>query len=223
MTDHRKFLLDSDYSMDKIVYMTSGSVSVPNTTSEFPGITIAHGLPFKPLAILQWSNTSDFAITNEFRDADYVSTINTTLAGQYYAVHANATNILIDKYNLSGATKTLYYRVFCFQPSDASETSVVPATENQGSNFVLNTDYNYMKLFHAGILTSVSPTFSHNLGYVPRVQIWEQTGTTTSRNISGQEISIAAQSTGVHITDTQIVWLNPTTYDKIHFRCYLDE
>lgn len=223
MTDHRKFLLDSDYPMDKIIYMTSGSVSVPNTTSAFPGITIPHGLPFTPLAILQWSNTSDFAITNEYRDADYVSTVFTTFAGQYYSVYANATNIYIDKYNLSGATKTLYYRVFCFQPSDASETSVVPSTENQGSKFILNTDYNYMKLFYAGILTTVANTYTHNLGYVPRVQIWEQTGTTTSRNILGQEISIAAQSSGVHITDTQIVWLNPSTYDKIYYRIYVDE
>lgn len=224
--DPRNFLLNTDYPLDKVVYITSGSATVANATVDLDlstAIRIAHGLPFRPLPILLWSNTSDFAITNEQRDADYLADAFGAGAGQYYLVHADATNIYIKRYNQSGGSKTLYYRIFCFLPSDADEDSVAPSTQVSGSDFVLNTDYNYMKLFHDGILTTTGNTYTHNLGYVPRVQVWEETAdTTVSRLVLAQDISGGVGNTGVYITDTQLVWVNPGTYSGIHYRIYCD-
>ena len=228
MTDARNFLLNTDTPLDKIIYIITGSIDVPNLTGDSIPITlVAHNLPFTPLPILQWSNTADFEITNELRDSDYIANSFTTGAGQYYSISADTTDILIQRYNFSGSTKTVYYRVFSFMPSDASEDSGVPFTANIGNNFVLNTDDNYMKLFNDGILTDEVP-FDHNLGYIPRVQLWEQTGTNIGRLVGAQDISgdptgSLGATSGVHITTTQLIWLNPNTYDKIHFRIYYDE
>lgn len=218
------FLITSDYPLDKIIYITSGSTSVPNSTLDAtPGITITHSLPFTPLPIMQWSNTSDFAITNELRDADYLANYFSTGAGQSYNCTANSSTIGITRYNLSGSTKTLYYRIFCFMPSDADADSEVPATASSGSNFILSTNYNYLKLVKDGILTDGGvESYAHNLGYVPRVQAWEETSGTVSRLIAAQDISGDVGTTGLHITDTELIWLNPSTYDKIHYRIYGD-
>lgn len=224
MTNLNNFLLNSDYPLDKVIYISTGSSSVPDSTSDT--ISFAHDLPFTPLSVLIWSNTSDFTISNEFRDAEYISNSFTTGAGQYYSCSADATNIIINRYNFSGSAKTLYYRIFCFQPSDASIDSVVPSTEVLGDNFIQNTDYNYMKLAYSGILIrGVNDTFSHDFGYVPRVRVWEQTGTMISSLIAAQEINTdptgsLGETSGVYIGDNDLVWLNPNTYDKIHYRIY---
>jgi hypothetical protein len=229
MTDARNFLLNTDYPLDKIIYITSGSATVANTTNDgVPGITITHNLPFTPLPILLWSNTSDFAICYENSDESYTTNSFVSGAGQFYSVSANSTTIGITRYNLSGSSKTLYYRIFCFQPSNASIESVVPATNSSGSEFILNTDYNYMKLVNAGVLTSASRTYSHGLSFTPRVQLWGSASGTVSRLVGAQLIQSdptgsAGGTSGVFIDSTKIEWLNPNTFDTIHYRIYGDE
>jgi hypothetical protein len=110
---------------------------VANTTNDgSPGIITAHSLPFTPLLILQWSNTSDFTVTNELQDAEYVGNTFTTGAGQSYLISSDATNANITRYNFSGSSQTLYYRMFGFMPSDANADSEVPSTSNLGSPFI---------------------------------------------------------------------------------------
>jgi hypothetical protein len=224
MTDPRNFLLNTDYPLDKIVYMTSGSISVPNGTSDItPGVTIPHNLPFIPLAIMLWSNTSDFEVCNESMDLAYATSyFPGPAAGQIYDISADATNLSILRLNSSGSAKTVYYRIFCFAPSNADIDSVVTATQSVGSNFIINTDYNYMKLVANGILTPTSTTYTHNLGYVPRVQIWaEFTDGTIERQIEFQDVQGSTAATGgVKVTTTTLEALNYTP--KIHYRIYAD-
>lgn len=222
MTNPRNFLLNTDYPLDKVVYITTGSIVVPNGTNSTLTL-VAHSLPFTPLPMLQWSNTADFTITNEFRDSQYNSNSFTTGVGQYYNVTANGTNIYIDRYNFSGSSQTVYYRISCFAPSNASVDSLVPFTSTSGSEFILNTDNNYMKLGFSGILTTVANTFTHNIGYAPRAFIWGNSGGFLTRLVSAQELGGGAGTAGVHITPTQLVWLSPSTYTEIHYRIYYDE
>lgn len=227
--DPRNFLLNTDYPMDKIIFVTSGSAVVPNNTMDgSPEITISHNLPFTPLPILIWSNTADFSICFENRDNEFVSNSFVTGAGQFYSIESDSTNIGIRRYNLSGSSKTLYYRVFCFQPSDADIDSEVPATNTGTGSFVLNTDYNYMKLIKSGILTSSTKIYSHNLSFVPRVQIWAKASGFVFRDIQTSLVESDPTgsgliTSGVFIDNTKIEWLNPNTFDEIHYRIYGDE
>lgn len=220
MVDARNFTLNTDYAMDKIVFLYENHQSVANNTYS-GNILIPHGLLFRPLVKMQWSNTPDFAVTNEHGDDSYYTNIFGTQAGQEYSASSTDTNILISLYNTSGSNKVLYYRVYCFVPSDVSNTVVASATANIGDIFTINTDYNYMKLFHDGTLTALSPSYSHNLGYVPRVLVWQTSGTQTDDYTSGV-VTNTGYEYGIHITNTQIVSLNPYA-DKIHYRIYIDE
>jgi hypothetical protein len=221
--DPRNFLLNTDYPMDKIIFVTSGSISVPNNTNDNIVLT-AHLLPFIPLCILMWSNTSNFTITNETNDEAFMATTFTSNAGQNYSCDANSTNINIRRYNFSGSTKTVYYRVICFMPSDISSDSIVPFTSSLGANFIVNTDNNYMKLYHEGFLTTINKTYNHNLGYTPRVRVWSNTGSILlpAQEISNDPTGSGGATSGVYITDTQIIWLNPNTFTKLYFRIYIE-
>lgn len=219
MTDSRKFILNTDYPLDKIVFMYSGSQTVNNNT--YSGtITIMHNLGFRPLAKMQWSNTSDFDITNEHGDNQYFTNIFSTQEGQDYSVTSTDTTVSISLYNTSGSNKTLYYRIYCFAPSDISEETVIAGTSSSADKFVISTDYNYMKLAFEGYLTAASPTFTHNLGYVPRVLIWQRTGSITDDYT--YSIEAPSYQAGVHVTSTQLVSLNQYV-DRIHYRIYADE
>lgn len=212
-------LLSTDYPQDKIVFMYSGSQLVPDAT--FSGsIVIPHGLSFRPLAKMQWSNTPDFAITNEHGDEQYFTNIFGTQSGQDYYLDSTDTDLIINLYNTSGVAKTLYYRVYCFAPSDISEDSLAISTSNVGDNFVISTDYNYMKLFHEGFLSPTDMSYTHNLGYIPRVLVWQQTGSLTNDYTYGTEATSSPY--GIYVTDTQLISLNPSA-DKLHYRIYIDE
>lgn len=228
MTDPRNFLLNTDYPLDKIVLVKTGSISVPNGTWEISGVSISHGLPFTPLTVMLWSNTSNFDICNEGGDAAYMNTSFSSSAGQKYTALSKSSTIEITRLNYSGSTKTVYYRIFCFAPSNASIDSIVSATDSVGNNFIINTDYNYMKLHASGILTAGGTvSYTHGLGYTPRVQLWTENDGTIERDVQAQiaesdpngTLSI---STGVHVTTTALTWMNPVTYQKIHYRIYAD-
>lgn len=226
MADPRDFYLTTEYPIDNIVYLAEGSVSTPNGTSDF--ITVgSHGLPFTPLVMLVWSNDADFTVSNYFIDTALATSWFTSFAGQAYIGYANATDVFIQRDNTSGSTKTLYYRIYCFAPSDAPIDSIVPATADDGDPFAFNTQYNYLKLLHAGKLTPGSPAYTHGLGYVPRAFKWGKVGNIYQSPMqmfqySGDPTGSLGISTGVYIDENEIRWMNPNTFDEIEFRLYVD-
>ena len=216
MTDARNFLINTDYPMDKIVYMTSGSMTVPDGTSDTIPL-VAHYLPFTPLPYIIWSNTSDFTVS--FTRTDDVTYPSGTY--QLYSVSSNANNINIIRFNSTGSSKTIYYRIFCYAPYNANIDSSVPVISSLADNFVMNTDYNYLKLLYEGIITSSTP-FTHNLGYIPTVLAWKNhLGTITPVS---QATSSTLGGAGVYITTSQLIY---DTYvgdeDEIYYRIYLDD
>ena len=232
MADARNFLLNSDYPVDKIVYKTEDSASVPANTDDnvSAGITIAHGLPFTPLPELIWSNSSDFSVTSNTWDETYaVSSGGGAMPpdGQYYTITADDTNLYIFRYNWGVGAKTLYYRIFCFMPSTASEDSDIDGTANNASNFILDTDNNYMKVAATGRLVSGgTESYSHGLGFVPRVRYWTETSGTIGWRVTNQLIESdptgTTSTTGLIIDSTDLTWLNPNSFDYLHYRLYAD-
>ncbi len=227
---HMKFT--SDYPADMVMFLTSGSATVPNGTFDaLPGITIPHGLPFVPLPRIVWSNTPDFAVANTFSDSALYGTGFTSSAGQQYIVTATATDVRIQRYNNSGSSKTVYYRIYCFAQSDTDVNSEVEFTKNSADKYIFNSDYNYMKLLKTGRLTPGAPVYTHGLGYTPRVLVWGVvTGVNSfaDPNVQAQIISTdpagsSGITSGVFIDNNNITWLNPNTFSKVEYRIYLDE
>jgi len=230
MTDPKKFLLNSDYPNDQIVFLREGSQSVPDgTTNDLTPITIPHGLPFAPLPLLFWSNDSSFSTVNNNFDATYAQSVGSFVtfpSGQYYDIKADSTNVTITRYNNSGSTQTVYYRVICYIPSTASIDAVVENTSNQSDNLILSTDFNYMKLAFVGNLDGLNQSFDHNLGYIPTVLRWGYISLSGSYspNVLTQYIPpFSFAEAGISVSTTQITRNNADNYDAIEYRIYLED
>lgn len=216
MANPRDFLLNTDYEMDKIVLVKTGSFT---TTTEFN-----HNLSFMPLVFGVWSTDSNFNSVNTLGELDSSTEVGYSPILSVECVANSSTVKLTSAGNTNNAT--LYYRVYAFEPSDSSNS--VPSTNTDAKEFILNTDYNYRKLMKAGVFTQAQEEFSHNLGYIPQVLAWVQWG-----NFGGQEVRIqplvfssnqtnfnlTVTSTKIKLGDTLI----PGLIQKVYWRIYYDE
>lgn len=224
MTDARNFLINTDYPMDKIIYMTSGS-AVVNFSDE---ITIAHGLGFAPLVFGIWSLNSDFSTSQEFdmMSSDLYSPDYMYVTG----LEADATNIYASFQNSEFSDVTFYYRIYAFEPSDEANAIAPTSSNTLTTNLLVDTDLNYLKLHSSGIkvVSSAPDTVTHNLGYLPTVMIWKEGGGVHAGSI----YPIYQPTIYVHadyaigypltpsVTDTTISFPTTGTY---HYRIYADE
>lgn len=206
--DPRKFLLNTDYEMDKIIYFTEGHTGVTNTP-----LTISHGLGFAPLIFGVCAFNSDFT---DSRSIPY----NYTTASDSisFTVEATDTDIQINYSNTAQTPDDFYYRIYAFEPSNS--TATVPPTNSSAKEFVLNTDYNYCKLFQKGILNGDS-TVTHNLGYIPQVLAWsEESNIIIPIEESTPVDPITNTPQYITVTNTSIQTVG---YTKVHYRIYYDE
>lgn len=209
MADPKNFLVDSDYPLDKIIYIVSGSYSQAGSGGTGTQVTVAHGLSFRPLVTGNWSTTSDFSVSSELFFPVYTDNFST-----YVQVFSNDTDITISGFKQTAGYQTIYYRIYGFMPSDVNLD--VSYTASLADKFQLNTDYNYTKLYLSNIATaSATTTITHNFGYRPQVIAW-------SKNISayGTGIVNIDISSYVLVTNTTVV-IKSATKD-VHYRIYAD-
>ena len=105
----KSFLINSDYPLDKVVYINQGSVNIGGGIDRI----IAHGLPFTPLISFVWSFTADFAITYQFNNGSFPSGNPGYYFSLQLSIQANATNITLSG-NGTITSTTVYYRIFGF-------------------------------------------------------------------------------------------------------------
>lgn len=227
-------LLDTDYPLDKVVYLESGSFSAPALTQGTIEI-VPHNLPFTPLCSGNWSLSSGFTVQYEYSTGVFPS----TAPGQFWDticnVFADDTNIYISCDNYNGSSKTIYYRVFGFQPPD--DTSDVDPISSEGDQYLLSTDYNNAKLFLSDTVSlpaaPSAPTnvaVEHNLGYIPQAMGWctyttPVNGDTVlaihpfgTSNGASQGILMSVNSTYINFSVPQFA-----TAQTGYYRLYLDE
>lgn len=214
----RNFLINSDYPIDQIIYIYSGSVLIP--AFDFNDVTIPHGLPFTPLPMGQWSTTSDFSVSYEISSGPLGGTPYTVNTG----IEANATNIIFSNNNNTGSPITVYYRIYAFQPSNASGDS--PHTKSQDADFIFSSDYNYTKLLSSGVTGTLgagaATAVTHSLGYYPQVMAWkEKTGVITPLVFAGLD----GGGHSAQVTTTTVLFTASTSDPSslFHYRIYLDD
>lgn len=201
--------------MDKIVLMLQGSISI-TSGDLYKGFS--HGLPFAPLIMGSWSLTPDFASSNEFTLMPYGSPSIDQLS-----LLATPSQVQFGGLFADGTTKTIYYRLYAFAPSDYSGDVVAPNVEN---GYRMDSRLNYMKLFAEGIATFSGSTpviVNHNLGYKPMVLVWTETHGDISKLTSDDFDSTNGQF--CNVTNTQIIMKSAGGfgYQKMHYRIYIDD
>ena len=228
----KNFLITTDYPLDLVVLLESGSATINFPTA---GQLVTIPLPpeiqgkFTPLVSGNWSLTSDFSVSYEFGSGTFpsnnvgVSNFNISMD-----IYADATNAYIDPTNVSGSSQTIYYRVFGLEPSDSSAD--IPFTASAGDDFVLNTDYNYTKLYQAGAIVSPAlpstTSVTNNLGYRPQIMPWITNAIGERRPIDVTTIlggSVGDYGAIVTTTSVNFVLDAFSTVRRVDYRVYLDE
>lgn len=212
--DPREFLLNTDYEMDKIIYFKEGSFTTPH--GQYESIVINHNLDFIPLVFGILSFNSDFTNT-----ATIPFGFNTG-AGLHDRVssdlYADGTQIGLSFLDEPGKyPTTIRYRIYGFAPSDTRGKA--GATSKYAKNFILNTDYNYCKIYKKGTATP-GEVIKHKLGYIPQVLAWRENlfygepiiEPINDANFGSSTISVNTQQVNFNVQDAT----------KIHYRIYYD-
>lgn len=170
MPDPRKFISTTDYPMPFLVYSAVFDFNCPAQmlTGNY---VIAHGLPFRPLLIGQWSTSPNFQPSYDlaFNFLGFSGNLPTVTIEGY----ADDTNVHILNGNYTSTDQHIYCRLSAFAPPDY--TGQVTAVDDT-SPFRFNSDYNYMKIYMSGITTLEADTtqeVNHGLGYMPQCRIWK--------------------------------------------------
>jgi hypothetical protein len=219
--DAEKFQLNSDYPLDKASYLTSTSVALGSLS--FNDVTFNHSLGFAPLLQSMWSQDSTFASAYDEnsgpKNAGGQNVVQT-------AAQSTSTQITLFNTNNQAFNTTVYWRLFGFMPSnvntDASFTNVGV------DNYMLNSDYNYTKLYLSGVTAasatpSSTETVTHNLGYRPQVLCWTEKGGIFSWMNSFASVG---QGNTCNVSTTDVTFTRDSLLAaslKFHYRIYLDE
>lgn len=226
----KNFLLTTDFPIEKVIYLRSGSFTLGSITSGTE--TFSHGLSFTPLIDGVWSLDSDFSTTYNFGTGTTpLSTSGLSFYQQLLGFDilignsgADSSTVNINWANL-GSSMTAYYRLYGLEPTDSAAD--VPFTASSGNDFILSTDFNYLKLYLSDYLTGFSAsntyTVDHNLGYRPKVSIWS----TTSGGYRYPGIQEGADVIA-SVTTTQLVIEVGSSYNssymtRLDYRIYIDE
>lgn len=217
MADPRKFIYNSDYPTPAFVAKWSGSFTVGGNSYLTPSFN--HNLPFTPLVVGQWS------LNPNFQPAYDISTQNGYFIGVDFNQIAGSTptQIKFDLDNGYSTSRTYYYRLFAFAPSDYDGD--IPSIEDD-TNFRFNSDFNYLKLFAYGkdvIPTGDTLDVYHNLGYTPQAKTWVKDGITgvicPAPNVHYQD---GSYTTGTTIDNNKLT-IQGVKGDDVYYHIYIDE
>lgn len=216
----KDFLLNTDYELDKIILVKTGSF-----TNE---IELNNDLNFTPLVFGVWSTDSDFTSATPLGNLDSSGEYGYTppLSVQVIAL---SDNIRLTAVGENHESTTIYYRVYAMAPPEANSNT--PTTSKLANSFMINSDYNYRKLKAAGTFTQQGQSYNHNLGYLPQVMAWAQYADLPSlpRYSNGiVPLMDASYFTDFYlsVTPNQIKLADgfPITFiSKVYWRIYYDE
>lgn len=224
MADARNFLINSDYPLDKVIFL--GEATYTNYGSFF---SFNHGLPFTPLIKLTWSLDPSFNTVYGVGGGPTATIPLVAFDPSCGAVWATSTQVFAQFTAYTG-TAAIYIRMYAFEPYGQSNT--LPASASGADNFTINSEYNYSKLLDFGVTNNSSTPNSveiipHNLGYYPQVEAWyELPGKIQSFGFVNPGDAAGYYSTSVEITTTSLVFRRDpylTNNQRFHYRIYADE
>jgi len=237
MPNFRNFKISSEQPTDLVVMFLEGS-----TNFEYGFCSIPHTLGFAPLIFGFWSETADFESPIPFSlssDIRYQDPDTHMWYPIWDSIQATATTTDITLFADQATAHDVYYRIYAVMPTDIDPD--VATTSQLAEHFIINSDYNYRKVFMAGdvaierdteqFLTAKPVTINHNLGYKPQVMIWvgESGGTIQqmqANQFENQQARLSKQ--GVEVTASTITIRAPWPQSasgtpKVYYRIYYDE
>ena len=209
MVNLRNFKFNSNMKMDNVVFVTEQDFSSQSGVNSYVETTIANPFPFKPLCFGNFSLDGG----NTWQDIDFLST-----AGQGQLISKTSTISIYILHETYAAT--IKVRIYAFPPSTAGNINYTEPTPI--SNFYINTVNSYDNIIANGTQNlsasnSDQVIYTHNLGYIPRAMLWQETSTGIMRMF---EASYGDTNYNAPIiTTTQLKWRTNSAI-TIHYRIY---
>lgn len=216
--DPRDFLLNTDYEMDKIIFYKELKYTVSTHTE----ISVPHNLKVLPLVFGIWSYNADYTDAHEIGGP--VDSTNSPPC----LISSTATTLEITL-NPRNSNTTFYIRVFGFESNyNGVSHAKLATTSKYAKNFILNTDYNYLKLLKSGNFldySSGTTKYTHNLGYAPYVMDWAifENNYTPVSGFSYIRQPDYTYTSGLFVTDKVIEYYEGLLLMHHETRLYADE
>lgn len=215
-----RFIFNSDYPIDKIVWLKEGQVQMQLGSTGDDPIEIAHDLGVQLYVNGVWT-IDNWATTYTFNAS--------RIDGQGYAYQsllaATASKVYLSGQHAQGGTSTFKYRLWGFLSEDA--TKGIPAKRTagwSGNKLVLSTDHDYPMLCKEGV-AAPGTTITHALGDIPYVDVWGRSPytnygySTISNDSFGRAYGMGEL---VQIDSQKILFRNDSTqYDSYYYRIYM--
>lgn len=158
-------LVNSHYQIPWIVHKLNYSFTVPAKTTQ-RDVTLAHNLPFRPLLVGQWSDSSSFSPSYDI-SLGYTQRTQSDRFEVVVFVESDESNLYFFVLNNTTAIKTINLRLMGFAPPEY-DGEVTPV--DYDSKFRYNSHYRYQQLYMGGF---ADVDIAHNLGYIPQARIWD--------------------------------------------------
>jgi hypothetical protein len=209
-------LLATDHPIDKVVYMDSGSITVPANSSA--DATEAHVLSFAPLLDCTWSTDPSFGLSYDI-GTGAISASGPFIFDIFTEIYGTNSSAVLTVYNDTGSSKTVYYRMFGYEPSNSN--AEVPHTASVADDFVIDTDLNYSKLLYSDRITA-GQTITHNLNRRLHVMLWEEilSSGRIYKNNNAEMTDTSKSSAKVNLNN---IIFNVATGSAVHYRVYASE
>ena len=238
MSNAKNFLLNTDYPLDKIVYMTEGEWTPSGFDSETGQaskiIPVPTGIDAPHMVLGEWSDddweTSYPLGASKYQGGWYQRDSQSLLyekstrvnsygySGETIMQQADTNGFTI---NISSSYSTkVKYRAYVIIPEEYQNADVSP-TASISNPLVLNTKDNYPKLFEDRIiqLTANTPvTVHHNLGFKPFVRAWGSTVGDSLRDA----VFLTYCDDITSLDETKIVF-QASSNSFVYYRIYADE
>lgn len=220
----KQMIMTTDYPLDKVVYLHRGTLNFSSSLD----YVISNPFDFTPLIKVVWSTNADFTTTYGVGDGPLSTSPSFPFLPNLSVAKADASAITL-QFGNPGSVSSAYIRMYAFMPSTVS--SDVSFNASAGDAFVINSGYNYSKLYRAGVTASSSTagsseTVSHNLDYYPQVEAWyEKSGVIYSMAQIFMSGSTLATESFELTTSNLIFRRNPSLSgsERFHYRIYLDD
>lgn len=212
-----KFILNSDYPVDKIVWLKEGDATMDawgNINITLPHTVGAQIYVNGVWTIDDWTTTYNFSAQRQVAQ------------GYEYQATAKATDstVKISAAHENGANKTFKYRLWGFISEESSKGIEIKPTAGQSANrLVFSSDYEYPMLYKEGIATP-GTTIAHGLGEIPYVDVWGKMQNDTGYSIVSGDCfgEVYGYGENIKITANEVIFKSTAPlYESYYYRIYL--
>ena len=207
-----KFLFNSDYPIDKLVWLYEGEQTLSGGYKEF---TLTHSVGAQLFVQGIWS-ADDWATTMPF--------CTERVSGQTYAffttLYSNTTNVVGTIMLDGGGSKKIKVRLWgVVHEGETLGTNLNPTATLSANRFVLNTDNNYPQLLMDGYANPGTAIY-HNLGEMAYTDVWYKASWASGYSYVNDICSGFGANNQVNITTNGLYVGSGSNITKYYYRIY---